>query len=223
MLEIAGKILKERGAPLTEGEGYRAPIVRRTAQGYEKTGGESIIDARIVTNPGSTVCLVVDDFMAAGVPPGYLLALDTSDVNAADLSPFENKQILAYNNVDLHRMPPLATMISPVGFLMGWLRFKPVAPAGDLYARSPENRYLVWVATLGAWDDPTPEWKPTDKAPYIGEWYAVPDPRCKSDEEWKDYEIKSRMDAPGKVRLISSCRILGRVIAYYPPLREGGK
>lgn len=216
ILRVAREIFAERTAPSAEIEILRLPWVRRTIEGTEDTGHVFPVARILVPNPDSAMCLEIDKSAAtATVPAGNLILLDTSDNNAADLRPFEYADVLAQNDLDRHGMPSPASMIAPHGLVRGCLRFRLLKSPHDVQSVPPENRWLVWVATVGPFDDFETEWQPSDKAAYVGDWYAVPEPRCKSDLEWDIFCIESRKQAPSKIQLIPSCRILGRVIGCF--------
>jgi transcriptional regulator with XRE-family HTH domain len=158
MLSAAEQVLKEGGAPATEGEITRVGPYQQTGQASE--GPDLVLPARFVGNPLSTRYLVIDDKLANAIfPPGDVVGLDVSVSNAVDLRPFWGEIVL----VRLTR--PKDT---PGLWMMGF--WKEGLNIGRLRYKRYFHDRLYWLATLGPFDDAEPRYQPGDTVTIVGSW-----------------------------------------------------
>jgi transcriptional regulator with XRE-family HTH domain len=264
MLSVAGQILKEGGAPAKPDEVFRVSRFRLTPEGREEAGPPLPIAADRVPNPGSAICLVLDEENARpAFSPGDTVALDTTDSDAKSLQSFWKQVILADFAPRRERANHWSTDLWPEGPWIAQLRCK----------QYDDGTGLAWVATLGPFSDNNSLYRGGGQEIVVGSW-RHPDiseeplqgsPREQisaeirkidarlheiAEEAWKrgpsrqetkeevqlkkaaadadnrlrDAEKDEReaareeaaTQAPESVRLKSGCRILGRVIAWFP-------
>jgi DNA-binding transcriptional regulator YiaG len=217
-------ILRERNAPPLEGEIFRVPCKRKTAQATEDAGRLLPLPTESVPNPSSTICLIVDETAANLMfHAGDLIVVDTSQNNAKDLCPFWDEIVLLEIDVRSERRvdPHFTWGMWPAGLSMGWLQYRQLR-------RSPPRLPLTirfvqrssWVAILSPSDDLEAEWDPRDEGTYVGHWEPFPVGTPGSIEELEAFEAEARKQAPSKIRLEDPCRILGRVIGWFPRQRK---
>jgi transcriptional regulator with XRE-family HTH domain len=208
ILSAAEKLLRERGAPATKGEIVRVAPHQQTGQARQ--GADLPLPTQFIPNPGSTTYLRFDAQSAgSGFLPGDIVVLDRSYENAKDLRPFWNQVVLVEfprrECGGLEKVP----ITWPYGLVMGRLR------GNEFQDRDDE---LSWSAVLSPFVEPE---APVPLFPNdigIGTWDFHLNAR-----EPDDVKKKARADARAKIRLTEGCRILGRVICWFRPLREERK
>ncbi len=182
MLSYAEQLLKERGAPPQEGEIVRISSIRKTAEGTENL--DRLVPVPPVANPGSTICLIVDDSAASpGVRSGDAIVLDTSQNGAEDLVLFWDKIVAVDAAPEAGSKYPLDHIhYHPGGgssqpwrqwagrVLIGRLRMKQFVGPHMPRSERPPLVGATWVATLGPFGDCETEWRPGDKELFLGEW-----------------------------------------------------
>jgi len=246
MLSYAEQLLKERGLPPQEGEIIRISSIRKTAEGTENL--DRLVPFPGVANPGSTICLIVDDSAASpGVRSGDAIVLDTSHSDAGDLLPFWDKIVAVDAAPEAGSKYPLGHIhYHPGGgssqpwrgwagrVLMGRLRFKQFR-----HPNMPRSEQLplvgaTWVATLGPFGDCETEWQSGDKELHLGEWSDRESwsRQCRLQQRFYRIEdrealaaatdalgAEEREQARSKIRLEPAYHILGRVIWFGPESR----
>lgn len=85
MLSTAETILKERRAPVIEGETFRVRRVRKTPHGLEEAGPPLPMPVQAIPHPLSTLCFVLEK---------EEVVVDMADAGAASLLPFWGQTVL---------------------------------------------------------------------------------------------------------------------------------
>ena len=184
MLSAAEQVLKEGGAPATEGEITRVGPYQQTGQASE--GPDLVLPARFVANPLSTRYLVIDDKLANAIfPPGDVVGLDVSVSNAVDLRPLWGQIAVVHLTRPKDRSALRTTEFWKEGLNIGRLRYKQ-------YLHNP----LYWLATLRPFDDTETRYRPGDTVTIVGTWQHPGPPKdpipgspreCTSREQQKVY------------------------------------
>lgn len=220
LLALGTTIRKGRRAPVGAGEIHRVPIIRKTAARLEETGRLMPISSAEAPESDKTVVYEIDQAVASeSVLSGSRIVVDTSNLRGPGeaLGPLSGRKILVERKLTLESERSPMTDFEPRGLMVGWLRFKTMRPYGPLSAVEPRARWVLWLATVGPYNDPEQDWGPGSAAAYIGDWYAIPKPRATSELEWAVFEHEAKKKAPAEIRLLPSCKILGRVICEFPP------
>lgn len=225
MLSGAEKLLKERGALPLEGEIIRIPCVRMTPQGTKALGTLFPFPGELSANPGSTICLIVDENSAGPwLPRGDLLVLDTSQSNAKNLCPFWDQVVLIDAGIQHGKSISVewteGRWWGPRnGLCMGRLRYRqldrrfedPFIPLGF--------HHLVWAASFAPFGDFEMESQAGIKEFDIGHWEHPSSAMPATAEEIAALEVEVRKEAPSQIRLAARYRILGVVIGWFRPLK----
>jgi transcriptional regulator with XRE-family HTH domain len=219
ILSAAERILAESIAPPIKGEIFRVPIVRRSPRGNEETGEFYPISAAQVEHPSSTVCLLVDEASATAlVPSGTLIVLDTLDSDSADLRPFWRRIILL--DIDAEHSHGRTSQIIwgsawHHGLSIGRLRYE---KAEDPALFIKPRHFLVWHAVFAVLTDSETLQRIKRTEMIVGEWHAEhPSAWCEAPtEEIAKLEKELGQEAPAQIRLEQRCRIVGRVIGWFP-------
>jgi len=225
VLRASEKILRDRGLPPAEGEIWRVPCIQKGAKGTAELGCLLPMPAESVRNPGSSICLVVDETATSLMfRAGDRMVVDTSDNNAKDLSPFWDQIVLV--DTDHMRDGSIGSAVfsfgmSPPGLSMGRLRYKGLKPSGPStpgLVIGPSS--LLFLAILSPFDDFETTWEPGDEGFHVGHWQPNLSKMPDSLEGANAFIVESHRQAPFKIRLEDACRVLGRVIAYFPAQRN---
>lgn len=216
IVSTTAKILKDRGASPEPGEIIRLPRFRLTAEGREQAGPPLVIAAERVPNPLSAQCLVLDEKTAKLVfSSGDIVVLDISAESATDLRPFWDQVVLMEFSPGLERNRGIR-QTWPEGLLMGLLRLQKVYYTGAM---------PCWEAWLGPLMPP----KRISFADglLVGSWRYEYPPEVKFEldvpkdpRDWERAYKEAETQAPEAVRLLSGCRILGRMICWFRAASE---
>ncbi len=195
---------EEVNALVQKGEIFRVPPHQQTGQASEGQA-DLLLPARFVPNPGSTSYLAFDDKTSGiGFLPGDTVVLDKSYKNAQDLRPLWGQEVVVeYTDEALAKLPVKSFIY------LGRLRWQGI-----------EAPFIFWVAMLSTFNCPRDF---PDRSGHhdlvIGRW----DTQIEAREASSEVIEKSRAEAPAKIRLDEGYRILGRVICWFRPPREGEK
>jgi transcriptional regulator with XRE-family HTH domain len=198
MFSSAERVLRELRILVKPGDVMPLQRFRLTAQGREEIEPRLLIPTEHVPNPLSTICLVLDETNAGfAFSPGDIVVLDTMESGAKDLQPFWDQVILLEFLQPPEERRPGGWRDWRGKFLLGRLRCE----------ESDSGRY---VAVLGPVMKPETPYS-GDRLIVIGRW---------TDEGPRSEKPRLRVDrlswAAPKIRLFPGCRILGRVIAWFP-------
>lgn len=235
ILSAAEQIRTERTSPPIEGEIFRVPVIERTFEGDRETGRMFPVAADRLSNPSSTIALLVHESCAnRTLPPGDLILLDTSHTDTQFVAPFLGQTVLVdidWNNLRFsnisrehfyHHNTFMGTKYHstnpcPEGLYMGLLRLKQ-----DKFAHGSEAQFLSWTATVGFVnhfeDEPG---KRRDDELHIGEWYRKYDEATAPPERLATFEADARKQILSVIRFEPPCGVLGRVIGWYPSPPKG--
>jgi len=220
ILSAADKIKADRSAPPSEGEIFRVPIVRRVNGNTEETGELFPVANSIIGDQASVVCLSVDDTLGPRlVPSGSKVLLDTSDNDAPDLCPFWGRLVL----FDIDAQHPHGRMTQivnnnawPDGLNIGTLRCEKSELGLELPFES-ESHYLIWKAHLSLLTDSETLKKIGTRGDLIlGGWMHPATGQPGTREEQEKLAAEATLEAYKHVRVDERCKLLGRVIAYFP-------
>jgi transcriptional regulator with XRE-family HTH domain len=219
MMAAADTILKERGAPPLQGEIIRVPCVKKVAEGIESTDNLFPVAARIVPNPGSTVCLIVDENAASPmVPFGNILVLDTSKNDVLNLRPFSEKLILVDLGQPQEKDYPFAAVNG------AWCRGLCV---GRAYHKEAVEHYDErWThlqyeakALFVPFPGGTLNFEPAIKEFLAGRYGAgSSSTKAVTAEEKTAHRARAHEWVLDHMTLFPPAKILGIILAWYPPL-----
>jgi transcriptional regulator with XRE-family HTH domain len=223
ILSTAENILRERGAPLAEGETIRVQRFRMDAQGHEENLGLFPLPGEKVVNPLSTKCLVIDENLASRwAPYGSIVALDTSQKRAKDLV---NQNVLILANPDRASgslghvfetfMRRWRTGVAMGRLLIKQVRYPEVHSLSEVFPISNESD---WVLTLGPIGDVLTEWQPYDEALCVGSWSPrLAQGMAAVEAEKQSHELVKKL-AYQEIEVDPPYQILGRLICWFSPL-----
>jgi hypothetical protein len=219
MLSAATKLLVERGTELPEGKTIAVPRLRGAGQENQKGDRPWYIDASLVPNPASVGYWVVDPHANQPIHlPGTVVILDTSANDSTDLQPFWDKVVLVESTGE---STPIKTGLPGPGpgLHMGRLCFA-VRGSGEC----TECRALLCPP-----DRPRLSWSHEDlgSTEYIhfGQWtISMTTAKWRLENRRRSGDFDTQLvwaRAKEEVRLFRGCTILGRVVYWFRPPKQG--
>jgi len=211
MVSVAERILRERSIPADPGEVKRISRFRLTPEGNREPGPPVLVAAEYVPNPGSTFAVVVDEKGAGfAFSPGDIVVVDSSAGDVETCESFWNQVVLA-EFAPRAEQPAGLQGVWPEGFLVGKLvleRHGGWHPKGIVFS----GRLGPLVEAFDARSFPIGHYYHEVPADLDRFGYSPPSDREMSgrlEKEGREQALKNFRPAKG-------CRILGRVIAWFP-------
>lgn len=224
--KVGEQSLKLRGEPLEAAEFIRVPCARRVGDAMVETGESMPVASRLVANPLSTVCVLIDEATKTRfLREGDAIVVDTSHTSSRDLRPFLDQTVLVDIDPDKpRRLDPGRHLIHwPQGLCIGRLKIKVFLP-DPVSITIPRQRGLgghehvnlviptTWVATLSSLADVNAIWTPAEDSVYLGEWEPIEAPASPDERAWKGFIETGFAKAAEAIRLEEGCSIIGRVV-----------
>jgi len=170
------------------------------------------LPAKFVPNRLSMKCLVFDrESSAQSFAAGDAVVLDTSFADLQDLSPIWGKVVLIwFPSVEARRASGFTehSLYWPEGLVMGRLYYDEFRSKSDT---------ISWTAKLWPFTDPGLSSTDSLHAIFLGHY----DPGVNARELPREAIEKVRLEVPAKLRPEKDCQILGRVIGWFRPPKEG--